>query len=68
MSYVESMQPHGPNSTFLWPHRDDCCWIEYKIQLVILAVNETCQTYKMSPELLFDIEKKHRIGLFCNFE
>jgi hypothetical protein len=28
MLYVKFMQPHGPNSNFSWPHREDCCWIE----------------------------------------
>jgi hypothetical protein len=46
VSYVQFMQPHGSDSNFLWPQRDDCCLIEDNNVLLVINTpsTETDQT------------------------
>jgi hypothetical protein len=62
MFYIKFIQSHGPHSNLFWSQRDDYCWIEDCNVLLVIHTpsTETGQTYKMLPELLFQIVKKHR--------
>ena len=47
---VQFMTPHEPRITFLWPNRDDICWIPKKHILRILqtlSATSTGCSYKL---------------------
>ena len=42
---IKFMHPHGPNKMFLWPSKDDTCWVPFSdILHIITSLTQTSQS------------------------
>ena len=42
---VRFMHPHGPSHQFVWPQRDDLCWVPYNKVLCVISPPTTTRRY-----------------------